>query len=331
MFNKQTKEVALMNNLKQLKGIHHVTAITSSAKDIYKFYTNILGLRLVKKNVNQDDLKTYHLFFADDRGNPGTDMTFFDFKGISQAVHGNNEISETGFRVPNDKALEYWLKRLNHYNVTNEGISTLFGKNILRFRDFDDQRYVIFSDELDIANIKKNFLERLVTKIDSDESGKIQRKPITEENIISIGKKLKKEHEFKGEDYKIGLEHITIELEQILEILDEQDVFKSKYILLSPTDEDLSKISWEGRDHIIRKTIVKSCNAFFTSNKSSIEWALGKKTETVEKHLEEFGLLKPCVHGSDAHDYDKLFKPDENRFCWIKAKPTFEGLLQILY
>lgn len=133
----------------QLGGIHHVTAITSSSEKIYEYFTNILGLRLVKKTINQDDINTYHLFFADDLGSPGTDMTFFDFKGISQAVHGNNEISETGFRVPNDKALEYWLKRLNHYNVTNEGISTLFGKNILRFRDFDDQRYVIFSDELD--------------------------------------------------------------------------------------------------------------------------------------------------------------------------------------
>src|SRR5690554_2571800 len=99
-----------------LKGIHHVTAITSSAEKIYDFFTYILGMRLVKKTVNQDDINTYHLFFADEKGNAGTDMTFFDFKGIKQVKHRNNELQRTSFRVPNDLALEYWLKRLNKYN-----------------------------------------------------------------------------------------------------------------------------------------------------------------------------------------------------------------------
>ncbi|HKL95332.1 MAG TPA: VOC family protein [Haploplasma sp.] len=133
----------------QLIGMHHVTAITSSAEKIYDFFTNILGLRLVKKTINQDDINTYHLFFADEVGSPGTDMTFFDFKGISQAVHGNDELSRTGFRVASDKALEYWLKRLNHYNVKNDGITELFGNKVLNFVDFDNQQYTIFSDELD--------------------------------------------------------------------------------------------------------------------------------------------------------------------------------------
>ena len=78
--------------MKDLKGIHHVTAITSSAEKNYEFFTYILGMRLVKKTVNQDDIDTYHLFFADDAGNPGTDMTFFDFKGIPKAQKGANEI-----------------------------------------------------------------------------------------------------------------------------------------------------------------------------------------------------------------------------------------------
>jgi len=131
----------------QLGGMHHVTAITSSAEKIYDFYTNVLGLRLVKKTINQDDINTYHLFFADDRGNAGTDITFFDFKGIPKAVHGNNEISRTGFRVKDDKALDYWLKRLTHYNVEHSEIETLFDKKVIYFNDFDDQQYAIFSDE----------------------------------------------------------------------------------------------------------------------------------------------------------------------------------------
>lgn len=133
----------------QLGGMHHVTAITSSAEKIYEFFTNVLGLRLVKKTINQDDINTYHLFFADELGSPGTDMTFFDFKGISKAVHGNNEISTTGFRVANDAALEYWVKRLDHFNVKHEGITTLFENKVLRFKDFDEQNYVLFSDEFD--------------------------------------------------------------------------------------------------------------------------------------------------------------------------------------
>src|SRR5690554_1489375 len=130
-----------------LLGIHHITAITSSAPKIYDFYTHVLGLRLVKKTVNQDDINTYHLFFADDRGNPGTDITFFDFKGIQQARHGVNEISRSGFRVPNDEALAYWLKRFKKYDVKHTGIRKVFGRNAIYFYDFDDQPYALFSDE----------------------------------------------------------------------------------------------------------------------------------------------------------------------------------------
>lgn len=130
-----------------LKGIHHVTAMTSSAEKNYAFFTNILGLRLVKKTVNQDDIDTYHLFFADDRGNPGTDVTFFDFRGASKAVKGTNEISRIGLRVADDASLDYWVKRFTHYNVSFEPIQTLFGRKALFFTDFDDQEYALFSDE----------------------------------------------------------------------------------------------------------------------------------------------------------------------------------------
>ena len=133
--------------MNELKGIHHVTAITSSAEKIYDFFTYTLGLRLVKKTVNQDDIQTYHLFFADDAGNPGTDMTFFDFPGIQKGVHGTNEISKTSFRVPSDDALAYWVKRFDKFNVKHKGIQEQFGKKVLPFVDFDDQHYQLISDE----------------------------------------------------------------------------------------------------------------------------------------------------------------------------------------
>lgn len=132
-----------------LKGIHHVTAITSSAEKNYEFFTYTLGMRLVKKTVNQDDIQTYHLFFADDEGSPGTDMTFFDFPGIPKGVHGTNEIYKTSFRVPSDAALDYWEERFNRLNVEHEGIQEQFGKKVLPFVDFDDQKYQLISDETD--------------------------------------------------------------------------------------------------------------------------------------------------------------------------------------
>lgn len=133
--------------MKELTGIHHVTAITSSAEKIYDFFTHVLGLRLVKKTVNQDDIQTYHLFFADDKGSAGTDMTFFDFPNIPKGVHGNDEISRTSFRVPTDESLTYWVERFERLDIENDGIQEQFGKQVLKFKDFDDQQYQLISDE----------------------------------------------------------------------------------------------------------------------------------------------------------------------------------------
>ena len=130
-----------------LKGVHHITAITSSAEKIYRFFTYVLGMRLVKKTVNQDDIQTYHLFFADDEGNPGTDMTFFDFPGVPKGLHGTNEISRTAFRVPSDRAIQYWEERFDRLNVSHTGIREQFGKKTIMFSDFDDQQYQLISDE----------------------------------------------------------------------------------------------------------------------------------------------------------------------------------------
>ena len=133
--------------MNELKGIHHVTAITSSAEKNYEFFTYVLGMRLVKKTVNQDDIQTYHLFFADDKGSAGTDMTFFDFPNIPKGTHGTNEIYKTAFRVPTDEALAYWIKRFDKYDVKHKGIQDVFGKKTISFVDFDDQQYMLVSDE----------------------------------------------------------------------------------------------------------------------------------------------------------------------------------------
>lgn len=132
-----------------LIGIHHVTAMTNDAERNYKFITEILGMRLVKKTVNQDDIHTYHTFFADDLGSPGTDLTFFDFPNNPRGTNGTNSISRIGLRVPSDAALEYYLNRFNQFGVKHSGIQELFGKNVLPFEEEDGQSYQLFSDEND--------------------------------------------------------------------------------------------------------------------------------------------------------------------------------------
>ncbi|MGM0123481.1 glyoxalase [Enterococcus sp. AZ194] len=131
----------------EIIGLHHVTAITSSAEKIYRFFTDILGLRLIKKTVNQDDIETYHLYFTDDLGSPGTDMTFFDFPGIPKGLKGTNSISRTSFRVKDDEALKYWVLRFDEQAITHGEINQRFGKKYLEFEDFDNQRYQLISDE----------------------------------------------------------------------------------------------------------------------------------------------------------------------------------------
>ncbi|SDJ33361.1 ring-cleaving dioxygenase [Salimicrobium halophilum] len=131
----------------EIKGIHHVSAITKYAQDNYDFYTEVMGLRLVKKTVNQDDPSMYHLFYADAEGNPGTDFTFFEIPMLGNTYEGTNSISTTSLRVPSDEALSFWQKRLEEDELSVEPIITRFGRQMLFFRDPEDQRLALVSDE----------------------------------------------------------------------------------------------------------------------------------------------------------------------------------------
>ncbi|WP_025730426.1 ring-cleaving dioxygenase [Atopobacter phocae] len=128
-------------------GIHHVTAVTSDIIENYNFLTDILGIRLLKKSVNQDDIHVYHTYYGDDFGTPGTALTFFDFPNTPQAKKGTNMISRIGLRVPTDAALEYYANRFDEFNVKHDEITEEFGVKVLRFWDNDEQAYQLLSDE----------------------------------------------------------------------------------------------------------------------------------------------------------------------------------------
>lgn len=123
----------------QLSGIHHVTAVTASLEANLAFYTRTLGLRLVKKTVNQDDVSALHLFYADGAGSPGTDMTFFDWPAPRE-LRGTGSVVRTGFRLGSESSLQWWEKRLTAEGVSHGGTSERDGRPTLEFEDPEGQR-----------------------------------------------------------------------------------------------------------------------------------------------------------------------------------------------
>ena len=115
-------------------GIHHVTCIAGNAQENLDFYVALLGMRLVKKSVNQDDPGTYHLFYADRVGNPGTDFTFFPWANMEPGQPGTGLAMETSFAVP-PGSLAYWQERLTQHNVDQAAIESRFGETTLPFKD----------------------------------------------------------------------------------------------------------------------------------------------------------------------------------------------------
>jgi glyoxalase family protein len=117
-------------------GIHHVTCIAGDPQRNLDFWVETLGLRLVKRSINQDDPGTYHFFFADAEGTPGTSMTFFPWEEMSRGKVGSGQVSRTAFRVP-EGSLDYWEERFDRYDVDYDERVERFGEVVLPFRDPD--------------------------------------------------------------------------------------------------------------------------------------------------------------------------------------------------
>jgi glyoxalase family protein len=130
----------------QLKGFHHLTAVTADPRGNKDFYTGTLGLRLVKKTVNQDDVSAYHLFYADGEGSPGTDITFFDWP-MPRERRGTHGIVRTGFRIPSEESLEYWAGRLGELGVFKGDVVQRDGRGTLDLEDPEGQRLSLVVDE----------------------------------------------------------------------------------------------------------------------------------------------------------------------------------------
>ena len=183
--------------------------------------------------------------------------------------------------------------------------------------------HVIFSDKVSVDDIEQNFLQQLLMTYNSD-----SQLPLTKHNIQRIGKEFKDNNKADGDDYYVGLKQVVVNYNCIIKALD-NSIFKDGYLIAIPVNEDLSRIDWKGRDYTTRKVLYQHCDCLLTSDIKTREWALAKGHEEEQKR--EFYSIKPCIWGSDAHEYARLFEPDQQRYCWIKGELTFDGLQQILF
>lgn len=134
-----------------LAGFHHLTAITAQAAGNHRFYTQTLGLRLVKKTVNQDDVSAYHLFYADGLASPGSDLTFFDWP-VAPERRGTRSVVRTGLRVGSVATLEWWRARFEEAGVRHQPVVERDGRPTLDFEDFEGQRLSLVVDPAGAAH-----------------------------------------------------------------------------------------------------------------------------------------------------------------------------------
>lgn len=224
------------------------------------------------------------------------------------------------------KVLEYKNKgRLKNFDAILPNIE-------FRLENLVDKKrlnyHVIFSDELPIKTIEREFLESLTLKTKSGHD-----RHLTRENIEELGKDVKKHQPgFRDKsDYFVGCINATVSFEEIIDTLNSRGpLFEGKYILIL-ADEDWNKINWTGQGHLIKSNLFGGAHVIFSSSEGMREFALGEQHPSIEHFIEEFGNPKACIHGSDTHSFENFCIPDKGKYCWIKADPSFDGLKQIIF
>jgi len=205
----------------RILGLHHITAIANNAKRNLDFYTQVLGLRLVKKTVNFDDPGTYHFYFGNEEGTPGTILTFFPWEGIGPGTNGAGLATHIGYSVPKG-SLEFWKNRLRQFNVNVEE-SEIFGEKLISFKDPDglqlqfiesstpDDRKIWTTDDIKDENGLKGFHNVTLTLKKAEPTIKV----LTD----ILGYNLQKQD---GERYRFATD--TIETANLIDIIENDKV-----------------------------------------------------------------------------------------------------------
>jgi predicted ATPase len=200
-------------------------------------------------------------------------------------------------------------------------------------RDSRINAHVIFSDDVDPRDMEENFLHRLLFVSESEPANRDAAKPLTVANLAEFGARLKAEHATFASrtDLEVGMSQATVSHGQISDVLSLNKAFKRRYLFVAVADEDLSRISWDGQGHSTRKVLIQKSHMLFSASPGTRAFALGQKAGSVASFEAEFRGRKPCIHGSDAHSADGLFVFAEGRRLWVRADPTFDGLVQLCH
>jgi glyoxalase family protein len=135
----------------KITGMHHVSAVSAHISASHRFYSRTLGMRPLIKTVNQDDTSMYHMFYGDGAGSPGSDMTIFDIPRAVRERRGNNSITRTSFRVPGERALEYWVQRLRDAGIEHTGILDRGGRHVIDVCDVEGTQLSLVDDGMQSA------------------------------------------------------------------------------------------------------------------------------------------------------------------------------------
>ncbi|NYS59579.1 TrlF family AAA-like ATPase [Vreelandella salicampi] len=192
--------------------------------------------------------------------------------------------------------------------------------------------HILLSDEVSIEKMESDFISQIKFNFNAASGATVEKRPLTKSNLEELGRRLIEEHppfSKSGNALYVGMLNASVDEDDLISILNDNSNFRGNYLVGLPCDEDLSEVNWNSQGHSIRKNLIKQAHFIFSSNHNTRKFLLGGADK--EAHEKEFGPIKPCVWGSDAHNNENLFKPDENRITWIKADATFEGLKSVLY
>lgn len=267
-------------------------------------------------------------FPRDKKGGP-------DWEVYVQSLEAIKDVSVLGatdyFSIEGYKQLLEYRKngRLSNFDAIFPDVELRLDTFVVQEKSRDINFHVIFSDELDPEVIEKDFLQALTIECDGSVGGDSGKRQLHERTFVELGELIKKNNKDCAKDSPIvaAAKHVTVKLEQVRDIL-KRDPFRDKFVLVLSGSE-WSEIDWK-QAYLVKKNFLQSAHFLDTGSSDTVLWALGRKDLTPQQIKAEFGRLKPCIHGSDAHRIEDLCRPNESRFCWIKADPTFDGLLRVV-
>lgn len=215
--------------------------------------------------------------------------------------------------------------RLDNFDVVVPNIE--FRLDTFTNEDNPINLHVIFSEDVDTEDIRNEFLEQLKISINHGDDLSLRPK-----NLKELGREAKERYsEAVGlSDYDAGCTYARIKLDDILDELVSTRLFEGKYLIVLSARE-WHQISWHGRHADKKRQLLECAHALFSGDEDDHRWITGQGDLSPDEIKDLFGGKIPPLHGSDSHDFERLCKPDEEKYCWIKANPTFEGLKQVIY